>query len=222
MKIAALGQSNVNFALLDSLGLHRDLFLNNEIGAKEVKFGNNTILYQSGDPCSAFLIVISGTIRVTMTSKSGREITLYRIRENQTCIMTTSVLLNRESYYAKATTESKVMAIAISDQHFYKALVASKEFSTYILKDYATRIALLIKLIDNVASKDMNNKLSEYLLNNADSIGLLIATQEAIARDLGTAREVISRKLSLLEQENLVVTSRGRIQIVDPKHLRIE
>ncbi|MEI8079319.1 MAG: cyclic nucleotide-binding domain-containing protein, partial [bacterium] len=44
-------------------------------------------LVRDGDRCTAVPFVISGSIRVFRTAESGREITLYRIQEGQSCIL---------------------------------------------------------------------------------------------------------------------------------------
>ena len=210
----------MDYALLESIGLDRQLFSKNSIEAKEISLEKESVIFQSGDTCGAFLLLTEGQVRVEMTSKSGREITLYRMHEKQTCIITTSVLLNHETYYARATTETDVKAIAISSDDFYKALDISNQFAQYVLKGYSQRMSALISLLDKIASKDIHFELSHFLLKAVDATGFISMTQEAIAKELGTAREVISRKLSQLEQEGIVLTHRGKVEVINQKKLQ--
>lgn len=210
----------MDYTLLESIGLDAALFSSKRIQANTVNLDKNTVIFQSGDECGAFLLLVKGQVRVEMTSKSGREITLYRMHEKQTCIITTSVLLNHENYYARATTETPVTAIAISSDDFHKALEISGSFARYVLKGYSQRMSALINLLDKIASKDINFELGDFLLKTVDASGFVNMTQEAIAKELGTAREVVTRKLSQLEQEGLVATHRGKVEIIDHKQLQ--
>ena len=209
----------MDYALLASIGLAQELFTNKIISAKTITLDKESIIFQSGDECGAFLLLTQGQVRVEMTCKSGRDITLYRMHEKQTCIITTSVLLNHETYYARATAETPVTAIAISSEDFHKAIKHSTQFAQYILTGYAQRMGSLIKLLDKVASKDISLELNHFLLEHTDSAGFIHITQESIAKELGTAREVISRKLSQLEQAGLVITHRGKVEVLKPKEL---
>lgn len=210
----------MNYKLLEKLGLEKHLFSNNVITVKEVALGAGHVVFQSGDPCGAFLVLVSGCVRVDMTCKSGKEIMLYRMHENQTCIITTSVLLNNEDYYARATAETAVKAMVISRDDFYKALGASSMFTQYILKDYAKRITLLIQLLDNVGSKDIDYQLRQLLLKQKDRHGFVYITQEAMAKELVTAREVVSRKLSALEKAGALITHRGKVEIINEQLIK--
>ena len=127
----------------DNVGLSASVIESNALSISAIEFGPNSVLFKPGNSCQMFLILCSGSIRVEMTTKSGRDITLYRIQPSESCILTTSALLNNESYYAQAITESAVTAIAMSKDHFYKALDCSPAFTKYIVGGYAGRICLL-------------------------------------------------------------------------------
>jgi len=210
----------MQFSVLDSIGLDKDLFDKREISVKVVSLDRDTTIFQSGDPCCAFLIILSGKLRVEITTKSGRELLLYRMHENDTCIITTSVLLNHENYYAHAVTETAVTAIAIPADDFHKALALSHRFSHYVLTGYSQRMSALITLLDKIASKDITYELSCLLLHSADAQYVIRLTQKEIARETGTAREVISRKLSMLDEQGMIKVQRGKITILDKDALQ--
>jgi len=209
----------MDFSILENVGLSKDLF-ESKISAQQIEIDNNTVIFKSGDPCGAFLILISGQIRVEITTKSGRDLQLYRMQENDTCIITTSVLLNHENYYARAITESAVKAIIISADDFHKALSLSHDFSRYVLTGYSQRMSALITLLDRIASKDINYELSNFLLEKVNKEHQVELTQKEIAREVGTVREVISRKLSVLEGQGVVKVQRGKITVLDIEFLQ--
>jgi CRP/FNR family transcriptional regulator, anaerobic regulatory protein len=59
------------------------------------------------------LLLIEGTVKVSQTSESGREIVLYRVEAGQSCVLTTACLLAHEAYSAEGVAETAVTAVAI-------------------------------------------------------------------------------------------------------------
>ena len=209
----------LDFSILEDIGLSKHLF-EKDISAQEVSIDGDTVIFKSGDDCGAFLILLTGQIRVEITAKSGRDLLLYRMGEKDTCIITTSVLLNDEKYYARAITETPVTAITISVNDFHKALSLSHNFSRYVLTGYSQRMSALITLIDRIASRDNDYELSNLLLQAVDDKSFVKLTQKDIAREIGTVREVISRKLSALEAKGVVNVQRGKVIILDAEFLQ--
>ena len=78
--------------------------------AKAVSLPAGTVLFQPGDLCRQFLILLSGCLRVYRIARSGRDMLLYRVSGGGTCIMTTACLLSSESYAAGAVVAGGAMA----------------------------------------------------------------------------------------------------------------
>lgn len=141
--------------ICNTVGLTKSIIETHAIKVSEVNFASKTVLFKPGDNCQAFLILSTGAIRVEMTAKSGRDVTLYRIKPSESCILTTSALLNNEQYYAQGVAESDVSAIAISINDFHEAIRHSSEFSRYVLTAYASRLSSIISLVDRMAARDV-------------------------------------------------------------------
>ena len=211
--------------ICDQAGLTSDTLKTHDISLSTVNFEKGSVLFRPGDNCQTFLIVCTGSIKVEMTAKSGRDVTLYRINPSENCILTTSALMNNEHYYAQGVTESDITAIALSSENFYKAIQHSTHFIRYVLSGYTNRISSVIQLVDRMASRDVMLDVSQYLVkktdeNNDDEDLVISATQTQIANEIGTAREVVGRKLQMLETEEIVTLKRGSIRVIDIKGLR--
>lgn len=217
LEVSLLKSSDV--ALLDRIGLSSRFLKAEKIAVKEVQLKQGDVIFKSGDACRAFLILTSGQLRVDITIRSGRDIILYRMEPEETCIMTTSALLNNENYYTRGIAETDLSAMAISAADFSLALRTSSEFSQYILANFSKRMSLLIRLLDKVASKDILYELCCLLLSRCDDDNMVYLKQDALAKEIGTAREVVSRKLSVLEEQGLLRTQRGKIHLLDIPHL---
>ncbi|HKK07121.1 MAG TPA: cyclic nucleotide-binding domain-containing protein, partial [Gammaproteobacteria bacterium] len=52
-----------------------------------------TTVFHEGAECTVYMLVLHGSVRVQKTAENGREITLYRVENGQSCVLTTSCLL---------------------------------------------------------------------------------------------------------------------------------
>lgn len=175
-----------------------------------------TKLFASGDACENFVIIAAGQARVKLSTKSGREVTLFKLDPGQSCALTTSCLLSNTPYYAEGVAETDVDMITIPSAGFHQALASSPHLMQILLSDYAHRIAGLTALVDRLTSRDLNIDLAEFLLQRADRERQIHLSHKQIADELRTAREVISRKLKDWERSGWVTLKRG-IVLIDNK-----
>jgi CRP/FNR family transcriptional regulator len=179
-----------------------------------------TVVFQEGDACRNYLLVLEGSVRVQKVSEGGREIVLYRVDAGQSCVLTTSCLLTRGDYSAQGIAETDVRALALSHTAFQDLLARSAEFRQFVFSSYAVRLADLLMLIEEVAFGRIDMRLAQFLADRADKDGQIKGTHQELAVELGTAREVISRQLKDFERRGWVALYRGRIEIKEPSALR--
>lgn len=189
-----------------------------EKGAQLVDLPAGQTVFGTGDECHNYLLVIDGSVRVQMTSEFGREIVLYRVASGESCVLTTSCLLAHKTYAAEGVTETPVRAVAIPARLFLDLLGRSPALRSFVFATYGSRIADLMMLVEEVAFGRLDFRLARFLLKHGaeDEIGV---THQALAVELGTAREVVSRQLKEFERRSWVKLSRGRIRVLDPAAL---
>ena len=175
------------------------------------------VLFDLDSPCSLFLLLYAGSIRVIKPALSGREIMLYRLEPGDSCVLTASCLLGRSTYPARGVAESDLIAFALAQPVFNRLLDISTPFRALVFNHFADRVADLMQLVEEVAFGQMDQRLAAYLLERAPR---LEATHQQIADELGTVREVVSRRLKQLEQRGLVRLERGQVQVLDTVRLR--
>lgn len=205
--------------ICEAVGLTPSLIDTLNIDVSTINMRQSSVIFTPGDSCKAFLILCSGSVRVELTAKSGREVMLYRIQPTEGCILTTSALLNNELYYAQGVTESDISAIAVSTEGFYKAIQYSQKFANFVLVDYAKRVSSIVRLVDRMATRNAMQDVCEYLTIHADRNNMVMTTQNHIASEIGTAREVVGRKLRHLVNEDVISVKRGKIFIEKPEKL---
>lgn len=188
--------------------------------AISTKFPENYTLFEDGDVCNNYLLIINGSVKVKKTTTDGHEIILYHIKKGQTCELTTCCLLSGTRYSAQAVTETPVEAIFISRNEFEKALNNSRGFRDFIFRTLDQGVEDLISLVENIAFIPTHQRLAKYLLEQYTIQHPIEATHHSIANELGTAREVVSRLLKEFERHGWIRLQRGSIEILSKKSLR--
>jgi CRP/FNR family transcriptional regulator len=174
-----------------------------------------TRVFGEGSPCQAYLILLSGEVRVQKVAESGREIVLYRVQAGETCIVTTACLMSGIDYDAEGIAESDITAQVLPEPGFRELLGRSEAFRDFVFRAYGSRISSLLMLIDEVAFGRMDRRLAACLLARAKGSGVVTATHQELAVELGSAREVVSRLLKEFERRGWVVLSRGSVGLTN-------
>lgn len=187
--------------------------------AMRVTMPRGTTVFQAGVLCQNYLMMLDGSVRVQMVSESGREIVLYRVQRGETCILTTACLMTRADYSAEGVAETEVEAVALGAATFHELLACSAVFRDFVFASFGARLMGMMMLVEEVAFGRIDLRLARFLVDHRDQGGGLDTTHQALAVELGTAREVVSRQLKEFERRGLVALTRGRIAVRDPRAL---
>lgn len=180
-----------------------------------------TVLFHAGDPCRAFVDLEQGCIRVSLTSAGGRDLILYRVRPGQVCLQTFSCLVQGHAYGAEGIAETDIEARLIPAAEFDRRLAEDSAFRGRLMQSVAGRFGDFVQLVEDVALTGMEARLARTLLRLAGSADLLVTTHDELAREAGSAREVVSRQLAAFRRAGLIRSSRGRVEIVDRQALAL-
>jgi len=101
---------------------------------------------------------------------------------------------------------------------FERLLAEDAAFRRAVLRNYAERVGELVVVIQDVLFHALPQRLARLLVPRARD-GVVEATHQAIAAELGSAREVVSRALARFERDELIRVERGRIVILDADRL---
>jgi CRP/FNR family transcriptional regulator len=181
--------------------------------AKSVSLPANSTVFYQGASCENYLLITKGIVKVFTRAINGREIVLYRVLEGQSCTLTTTCLLANNDYPAEGETETDIEALVIALSDFNRGLAESSSFRAFVFNTYGKRLCDVITLVGDVSFNRIDIRLAKQLLIHANQHNNLSLTHQALAFELGTAREVISRQLKTFEKQGLLCLSRGKIQL---------
>ena len=176
-------------------------------------------VFVEGDEAEAIALLLSGVVRVYKIGENGREITLYRFGNGESCILTANVILSRQTFPAIATVERDAEAVMIPAGAFRQWIGRYDLWRDFIFGLLSQRLASVIATVDEVAFRRMDVRVAAFLLARSQNGGQVHITHQQIAAELGSSREVISRLLESLEDGGLIRRSRGVIEVLDVKGL---
>ena len=176
----------------------------------------NTVLFNENASCQGFPLVLSGEIKVSRNSGDGRSLELYRVVPGELCLVSSACLFRAQPLSAFGITTKPSTLMLIKPDLFTRWL-ETPAFRNDVLGLFAERMADLTLLIDAVAFHKLDRRLAAALLGRGQQ---LLVTHQALADELGTVREIVTRLLRRFEREGWVSLGREQIQIVNGAALR--
>ena len=185
---------------------------------RQVKKG--TVLH-SGADCTGLLLVESGQLRAYILSEEGREVTVYRLFDRDICLFSASCMLRSAQFDITIEAERDTGLWVIPAEVYRGVMEESAPAANYTNEVMAARFSEVMWLVEQVLWRSMDKRVAAFLLDEAaiEGTARLSITHEAIARHLGTHREVVTRMLRYFQGEGMVSLSRGMVELLDEKRL---
>jgi CRP/FNR family transcriptional regulator len=180
---------------------------------KEIPSGA-TIL-RAGQYVKVIPIVTQGLIKV-FSRYEDKDLLLYYIQPNESCIMSFSACLKNEPSRVYAITEEDTSAILLPVEKIDQWIRQFPDFNSIFFQLYNLRYSELLETISDLLFNKMDQRLYDYLKKKHQLTGKnpLKISHRQIANDMGTAREVISRVMKRLEGEGKVRQHTSSIEIL--------
>ena len=188
------------------------------VEAQLLRAPRGSILFDAKQPCRGFPLLLEGSVRVTKTAPTGREILLYRVEPGQGCVLSGGCLLGHSDYSATGVAEHDTVLLSIPPALFQELLLQYEPFRKYVFGMYGERLAEVMELVEEVAFRRLDARLAQLLIRRGP---LLEDTHQRLADELGSVREIVSRLLRGFEDRGWVRLERERITVLEPKPLSL-
>lgn len=190
--------------------------------AVERRFATGDILFRAGEPAAGLMVVLEGKVRVVR--KAGDRAQVVHVERVGGTLGEVPVF-SGGGYPATAYAAEPTVCALVARDVLLAAVKANPETAFVLLERLAQRVRELVERLDRTALRPVSARLAEYLIARADArrraviaIGM---TQQQLAEELGTVREVVVRELQALRGAGLVRSlGSGRFEIVDAPALR--
>ena len=181
--------------------------------------GKGAVLHDGSADCAGLVLIKSGQLRAYILSEDGREITLYRLLDQDICLFSASCVMRSVQFEIMIAAEKESEVFILPPYIFKKIMEESAPLANYVNELMATRFSEVMWLIEQIMWKSVDKRLANFLLDEAavEDSDVLKLTHEAIANHLGTAREVVTRMLRYFQNEGYVKLTRGTVELTDRK-----
>jgi len=183
--------------------------------AKTKEIPRENEILREGQYVKIIPIVLKGLIKV-FTRHEDKELLLYYIRPNESCIMSFAASLKNEPSKVFAITEEDTTTLLLPVDKVSTWTKQFPDINALFFQQYNLRYSELLDTIHHVLFDKMDKRLFDYLQEKVSvtNHNPLKISHRQIANELGTAREVISRTMKKLETEKLVIQHSNSIEIL--------
>jgi CRP/FNR family transcriptional regulator len=185
------------------------------------KIPKGQFVAMEGEECKYLPIIKAGIVRVYKLSPTGNEITLYRIKPGESCILTISCLLTNKSFPAVAFTETDTEIILIDAKSVKNWVNKYSIWRDFIFNYMSNIIFKVLSLLESSTFNRTESRVIHFLIQKSEEEGgELKYTHQKIASEIGTSREVVSRILKDFEAQQIIKLSRGSLSILNKEALK--
>ncbi len=178
-----------------------------------VKIPSGREIFAEGDVVNGIALLVSGIVRVYKLSPTGREITLYRFGEGESCVFTANAILHAQDFPAIAVVEREAEAVMIPADKFKEWVSSYEPWRDFVFSLVSQRLYRVMEIVEQVAFQRIDRRIAAFLLERSQIINPIKITHQELANEIGSSREVVSRLLEDFVQKDLVSLARGKIEV---------
>lgn len=172
--------------------------------------------------CNGLIVVESGQLRAFFELEDGKELTLYRLLAGDICILSASCVLKNITFEVTLEVEKSGSVYFIPAALLGSLSERESAVKQFTMELVSERFSEVMWVMEQMVTKNMGQRVAAFLLEqtNLEGSQILTITHDTIAKNLGTAREVVSRVLKYMENDGVIELSRGKITITQAKKLQ--
>ncbi|MFT3747430.1 MAG: Crp/Fnr family transcriptional regulator [Agriterribacter sp.] len=190
-------------------GLYEELMQYGDI--KEIPAG--TTLLKAGQTIRSTMLVLDGIVKLYQEDAEGNEFFMYNLQQGQACAVSMICTYQQEKSQVTAKAMTDVTLLTIPLEYMDKWLSKYKSWHYFVIKTYRSRYEELLKTINEIAFKNMDERLEFYLKKQVKQFGKTVKlTHQEIATDLNSSREVISRLMKKMERNGWIIINRNSFE----------
>ncbi len=193
---------------------------------KIVQLGNlnayedREIAFFEGDAVQDFFVLCSGELKIFRTSLDGREQIFARLHSGAFPNLVPLLTKKTPRYPASARVCGHAEILTIPYVLFDALLDANKNFCRNLLGFLAERLEIITSLAGSLSLQTTRGRLAGFLLNIVDArANSRWYTQDEIAAEIGTVRDVVGRLLREFEGNGWLKRERQRIILLNRQAL---
>ena len=178
-------------------------------------------LFGTGDACLGMIHILRGELRAYILSREGREITLFRLKEGDTGVLSASCALSRIRFETHLAAVRETEILLVPSKVFGRLADENVHVRCFAYELACSRFSDVTAVLQEIIFAPFGQRFAAFLIREADAAGdgQIRMTQEEMAGRVNSSREVVSRMLKRFDEEGLIEYGRGRIVLRDRERL---
>jgi len=221
-KIAALRRAML-FSELDDTALR-------SIAERAVTryFRKDEVLFIAGEKAEGLYVIVSGSVRAFRDSVDGREQVIHVERAGGT--VAEVPMFDDGNYPSTVAAEEETAALFLDKRDVRQLCLEHPEITLAALRVLARRLRRCAELVETLSLKEVGQRVARFVLSEARRNGqqtnqgvvvTLTQTNQQIAARVGSVRDVVSRAISRLQNDGLIVVEDRKLTIPDVSALSL-
>ncbi len=175
-------------------------------------FEQGSILMKPGQFFKYAMLIVGGRVKLYREGEDGEEFFMYFLESGNACALSMMCMARSQTSTVMAVAVEETDVIMIPIQYMDTLMKNYSAWYHFVIETYRNRFEELLTVVDQIAFKNMDERLEWYLKRQAKSLGNnLMLTHQQIAHDINSSREVVSRLLKKMEKTGLVSMERNSI-----------
>ena len=185
-------------------------------------FENGIIVNNFNDSCKGIFAIKKGELRAFIVSPEGREITLYRVLEGEVCVLAASCLMDSIAFDIVIEVIGDTEVYVVPAKLLNNIMEENPKVGLSIYKSAAEKFTKVMWTMQQLLFMKVDERIADFILKETtkQKSHILKVTQDEIAKQIGSAREVVSRILKYFSNEGILALKRGQIEVLDKDKLK--
>ena len=181
------------------------------------KYAKGEIVHGGGRTCLGMVFVLKGSLRVYLLSEEGREVTLYRIGPGELCVLSASCVISQITFETEIVAEKDTEILVINSGAVDGIMKENINVRCFLYELAMERFSTVMWTMQRILFEKMDRRLGTFLADECARTGKseVRMTQEEIAVQISSAREVVTRMLKRFAADGFIELKRGAIIVKD-------
>jgi CRP/FNR family transcriptional regulator, cyclic AMP receptor protein len=192
--------------------------------AKHATFKRGSTIFSKGDPGNSLVAVISGTVKISISSPDGRSAILNLIGPGE--IFGEVAVLDGQARTADATANTNCEIFVIDRREFLPFVRSQPALAMKFIELLCARLRWTSDQVEQVILQDLPGRLASALIRLTErhkpgaDCRTIAVTQQEISEMVGMTRESINKQLRAWAARSWVRLEHGAIVVLDISSLQ--
>ncbi len=186
------------------------------------RYKKGEMIHRTDTECKGLILILSGQMRIYILSEEGREVTLFRLHQNETCALSASCLIDSIAFDVMMEATEDIEILVVQTCAFFQVMGQNPEIELYLYKTATEHFSDVMWTMQQILFMRIDQRIAQLLWDEMVHKNSLILqiTHDEIAKYIGSAREVVTKVMKYLAKEDIVALSRGKVEILSKEKLQ--